>query len=120
MDKRDFSLKNISELLTRPGNGVFTVNTAKEKKESLILSYYGTKDEQKSHDKWLKDLNHLNRNIIIQISLINLLEKYSIYTKLSGQDNKRVQTLPRCQRNSKHIDKEISILFIETKWRFNF
>lgn len=60
MDKRDFSLKNISELLTRPGNGVFTVNTAKEKKESLLLSYYGTKDEQKSHDKWLKDLNHLN------------------------------------------------------------
>jgi len=53
-------LKNISELLTLPGNGVFTVNTAKEKKESLLLSYYGTKDEKRSQEKWLQDLKNLN------------------------------------------------------------
>jgi agmatinase len=52
-------LKNISELLTLPGNGVFTVNTAKEKKDSLLMSYYGTKDEKKSQEKWLKDLTNL-------------------------------------------------------------
>lgn len=63
MDQRNFNLKEICELLTKPGNGVFTVNTAKEKKDSLLVEYYGTKDEKKSHQKWVKDLEDFTPNV---------------------------------------------------------
>jgi agmatinase len=63
MDQRNFSLKDIFELLTKPGNGVFTVNTAKEKKDALLLDYYGTKDEKDSQKKWMKDLQDLNPDL---------------------------------------------------------
>lgn len=49
-------MKDLPELLTLPGNGVFTVNTAKEKKEKLLVKYYGTKDVEKARQKWLKAL----------------------------------------------------------------
>lgn len=59
MDQRNFSLKDLFQLLTRPGTGVYTVNTAKEKKDSLLKSYYGTTDESKTKEKWTKVLKNL-------------------------------------------------------------
>ena len=47
-------MKEIEQLLTLPGNGVFTVNTGKEKKEKLMQAYYGTKDVEKAKAKWSK------------------------------------------------------------------
>jgi agmatinase len=52
-------MKDIPELLTLPGNGVFTVNTGKEKKEKLLEAYYGTKNTEKAKAKWLKVLEKL-------------------------------------------------------------
>ncbi len=60
MVQRNTHLKEILELLTIPGNGVFTVNTAKEKKRSLLFDYYGTEDEKKAQAKWTKDLKKLD------------------------------------------------------------
>jgi agmatinase len=53
-------LKDIPQLLTLPGSGVFTVNSGKEKKEKLTLAYYGTKNIEKAKVKWLKSLEKLN------------------------------------------------------------
>lgn len=50
-------MKDIPQLLTLPGSGVFTVNTAKEKKEKLLMAYYGTKNPDKARTKWLKTLD---------------------------------------------------------------
>jgi agmatinase len=52
-------LKDLSQLLTLPGNGVFTVNAGKEKKEKLLLSYYGTKNLERAKLKWLKTIESL-------------------------------------------------------------
>jgi agmatinase len=52
-------LKDIPQLLTLPGNGVFTVNTGKEKKEKLLVALYGTKDVEKARLKWIKNLEKL-------------------------------------------------------------
>jgi agmatinase len=60
MDQRNTHLKDIFELLTIPGNGVFTVNNAKEKKQSLLFDYYGTEDEKKARAKWVKGLQKLD------------------------------------------------------------
>lgn len=54
MEERSSHLKDLTNLLTLPGSGVYTVNTAKEKKEKLLSSYYGTKDPEKARPKWLK------------------------------------------------------------------
>ena len=56
-------MKNISDLLTLPGNGVFTVNTAKEKKEKLLSSYYGTTNIEKARSKWLKTFEKLSPDV---------------------------------------------------------
>ncbi|HXH30456.1 MAG TPA: arginase family protein [Bacteriovoracaceae bacterium] len=53
-------MKAITELLTLPGNGVYTVNTGKEKKEKLFAEYYGTKDVEKSKLIWLESLRRIN------------------------------------------------------------
>ena len=53
-------MKDLSQLLTLPGNGVYTVNTAKEKKEKLLLSYYGSKNIEKAKSKWSKELEKLS------------------------------------------------------------
>lgn len=53
-------MKNITELLTLPGNGVFTVNTAKEKKEKLLTAYYGTRNTDKAKAKWIKTFEKLS------------------------------------------------------------
>lgn len=49
-------MKILSELLTLPGNGVYTVHTGKEKKEKLLDAYYGTKKVEKAKSQWLKSL----------------------------------------------------------------
>ena len=60
MDQRGTCLKVIPQLLTLPGNGVHTVNTGKEKKEKLLMAYYGTKDLEKARTKWLKKIENIN------------------------------------------------------------
>ncbi len=56
-------MKDIPNLLTLPGSGVFTVNTGKEKKERLTEAYYGTKDPDKARKKWLKSFEELPHDI---------------------------------------------------------
>jgi agmatinase len=51
-------LKNIPQLLTLPGNGVFTVHTGKEKKERLNRAYYGSANPDVAQKKWLASLAH--------------------------------------------------------------
>ncbi len=53
-------MKNLPELLTLPGNGVFTVNTGKEKKEKLMSAYYGTRNVEVARKKWLKTFEKLD------------------------------------------------------------
>jgi agmatinase len=55
-------LKLIPQLMTLPGAGVHTVHTAKEKKEKLFKAYYGTKNFDLAHSKWLSSLNKLKTN----------------------------------------------------------
>lgn len=52
-------MKDIEQLLTLPGNGVFTVNTGKEKKAKLLKAYYGTTDVEKARSKWSKTFQNL-------------------------------------------------------------
>jgi agmatinase len=52
-------VKVVDELLTLPGNGVFTVHTARDKKERLAKAYYGTSDLAKAQKIWLKSLDKL-------------------------------------------------------------
>lgn len=53
-------MKALPELLTFPGNGVFTVHTAREKKERLVQEYYGTSNLEKAKVKWEKTLSQLS------------------------------------------------------------
>jgi len=53
-------MKDIPQLLTLPGSGVFTVSSGKEKKEKLTMAYYGTKDLEKAKTKWLKSIEKLS------------------------------------------------------------
>lgn len=53
-------MKDIPQLLTIPGSGVFTVSSGKEKKDKLTVAYYGTKDPEKAKTKWLKSLEKLS------------------------------------------------------------
>jgi agmatinase len=57
------SLKNLPQLLTIPGSGVFTVNSGKEKKDRLLQAYYKTKDTEKAREKWLKILKKASTDI---------------------------------------------------------
>ncbi len=50
---------SIRPMLCPPGNGVFTVNTAKERKEELHQLYYQEKNPQKVEEQWLKSLEKL-------------------------------------------------------------
>ena len=63
MDSRRTHLKYLNQLLTLPGDGVYTVQTAKEKKEKLLLSYYNTKNPLKARIKWEKSLDLINTKI---------------------------------------------------------
>lgn len=53
-------MNNLSKLLTFPGNGVFTVHTAREKKEKIISGYYRTTDPSKAQTYWNKELLSLD------------------------------------------------------------
>lgn len=52
-------MKNITQLLTLPGSGVFTVHTGQEKKEKLLKDYYGTTSADKAKVKWEKFLSNI-------------------------------------------------------------
>lgn len=53
-------MNHLKELLTLPGNGVYTVHTGAEKKAKLLKSYFGTTDLEKARAKWEKNLNDLS------------------------------------------------------------
>ena len=53
-------LKNVNQLLTLPGCGVFTVHAGAEKKEKLLKAYYGTASFEKAKIKWEKSLVELD------------------------------------------------------------
>lgn len=55
-------MKALTQLLTLPGNGVFTVNTAKERKDALLKSYYGTSKVESAQKKWQKIFEKLTTN----------------------------------------------------------
>lgn len=52
-------MKVLHDLLTLPGNGVFTVHTGREKKEKLLRSYFGTADVEKARPRWEKSLSDM-------------------------------------------------------------
>lgn len=52
-------MKHLTKLLTLPGNGVFTVHTAREKKEKLLELTYGTSDADKARTLWERTLASL-------------------------------------------------------------
>jgi agmatinase len=52
-------MKLLSKLLTLPGNGVMTVNTARAKKEKLLRSYYRTADPVRAEQLWQRSLENL-------------------------------------------------------------
>lgn len=53
-------MKNLKDLLTVPGNGVFTVHTGQDKKDKLLKAYYGTTDIKKTESLWKKSLEKLS------------------------------------------------------------
>lgn len=53
-------MKNLTQLLTLPGSGVFTVHAGAEKKEKLFKAWYGTSSLEKARAKWEKSLADLN------------------------------------------------------------
>jgi agmatinase len=52
-------IEDLRSILTFPGNGVFTVNTAKEKKEALLNSYYQASKTEEVSELWSKSLAEL-------------------------------------------------------------
>ncbi len=56
-------MKDLTKLLTLPGNGVYTVHTGQQKKEKLFKEYFGTTDVKKAEIKWTKSLNVLNPKV---------------------------------------------------------
>lgn len=69
MDTRRAHLKYLTQLLTLPGDGVYTVQTAKDKKEKLLFAYYKTTSALKARPHWEKSLNsiHEDKPIILGI-----------------------------------------------------
>ena len=63
MDPRGIDLKNLKNLLTLPGSGVFTIHTGTEKKEKLLSAYYGTKNSEKARPIWEKTFTNLKTDL---------------------------------------------------------
>lgn len=63
------SIDQLIPLLCPPGNGVFTVNTAKERKEKLHLDLYKAKEEGEVLKAWKKDIKKLDQN---QVALLGV------------------------------------------------
>lgn len=55
-------INKIKEYLCPPGNGVFTVHTAKENKEKLHTSLYQTTDISEVQHKWLESFEKLEQS----------------------------------------------------------
>lgn len=55
-------IKKLLPLLCPPGNGVFTVNTAKERREGLHQLLYETKEEKQVYNAWKKSLSKIKDN----------------------------------------------------------
>jgi len=53
-------LKDLKKILTVPGNGVFTVHTAQEKKEKLFKAYYNNPKVEVAQSKWEKSIDQLD------------------------------------------------------------
>jgi agmatinase len=63
MVQRGINLKGLTQLLTIPGNGVFTVSTGKAKKEKLIKALYGTESPEKAQKIWEKSLTKMTEEL---------------------------------------------------------
>jgi agmatinase len=63
MAQRRIDLKYLPQLLTLPGDGVFTVHTAQEKKNQLLQAYYQTTHPEKARQQWLKVLSKLETKL---------------------------------------------------------
>lgn len=55
-------MKNLKNILTIPGNGVFTVHTAQDKKDKLFQAYYQTKKLESVTRKWENSLDKIDAN----------------------------------------------------------
>ena len=62
-------MKNLKDLLTVPGSGIFTVHTAADKKEKLLEAYYKTKDAVKAVALWKKSLDQLKPEVPMVIGI---------------------------------------------------
>jgi agmatinase len=62
-------LKHLKDLLTLPGNGVFTIHTGQEKKAILLKAYYQTTDAEKAKKIWEKSLTNLNDDLPMVIGI---------------------------------------------------
>lgn len=69
MDSRGTNLKNLNQLLTLPGSGVFTIHTGAEKKEKLLKAYYGTTKPEKARLIWEKLLTKIKPDIPLVIGV---------------------------------------------------
>ncbi len=56
-------MKILNQLLTLPGDGVYTIHTAKDKRERLLKKYYQTSDIDKARLKWLESIKNLNTKV---------------------------------------------------------
>lgn len=56
-------MKSLIQLLTLPGNGVFTVYSGAEKKEKILKSYYGTTSQEKAKLKWEKSIEEIDSTL---------------------------------------------------------
>jgi len=55
-------MKTLTQLLTIPGNGVYTVHTGKEKKEKIFQEYFNSKTPKLVQARWIKALNNITTN----------------------------------------------------------
>ena len=63
------NLKNLKQLLTLPGNGVYTIHTGADKKAKLLKAYYGTASAELAKSKWEKILAKINADHPIVIGI---------------------------------------------------
>lgn len=54
-------IKKIQKLLSPPGNGIYTVHTAKEIKDQYFETLYSSTDEKVVNTKWQQTLNHIDK-----------------------------------------------------------
>lgn len=55
-------MKELKQVLTVPGNGVYTVHTARDRKESLYQKAFGTIDESEINKYWSKTIDGLDQS----------------------------------------------------------